>query len=289
LGDSLAGNRAAALWFLEAEEMKRGKSTIALVVLLAVAVACGSAPEAPPPQTGVHLQARFEIPESLEEQPPSHPGMDYLVWLPEGYGQDPEVQWPLIFFLHGAGSDVNDSKFVMSYGLPEVLYSGDQPQDFPFVVVSPQAFPGVPWWEGDTVTILNALLDEVVATYQVDPNRVYLTGLSMGGYGSWWLATAYPDRFAAMVSVSGSGYRTATAPEAEVVCKMRDLPVWAIHGERDMISDPMANKIQLLTLGACGGEVEWTLYPDAGHGEAYARAYRDPALYTWLLEHSREP
>jgi predicted peptidase len=111
----------------------------------------------------------------------------------------------------------------------------------------------------------------------------------MGGYGSWWLATAYPDRFAAMVSVSGSGYRTATAPAEEVVCKMRDLPVWAIHGERDMISDPTANKIQLLTLGACGGEVEWTLYPDAGHGEAYARAYRDPALYAWLLEHSREP
>jgi predicted peptidase len=260
----------------------------ALVGLLVVAVACGSALEALPPQTGVHLQARFEIPESIEGQRPSHTGMDYLVWLPEGYGQDPDRQWPLIFFLHGAGGEENDSQFVMSYGLPEVLYSGDQPQDFPFVVISPQAYPRVPWWEGDTLAILNALLDEVVDTYQVDPGRVYLTGLSMGGYGSWWLATAYPDRFAAMASVSGSGYRTGTPPEEDVVCKMRDLPVWAIHGARDMISDPTANKIQVLSLAACGGEVEWTLYPEAGHGEAYARAYRDPALYAWLLEHSRE-
>ena len=269
--------------------MIRGRSMIVLLALLVVAVACGSAPEVPPPQTSVHLQAKFEIPESVEGQPPSHTEMDYLVWLPEGYGQDPDEEWPLIFFLHGAGSEQNDSQFVMSYGLPEVLYSGDQPPDFPFVVVSPQAFPGIPWWEGDTLAILNALLDEVIETYPIDRSRVYLTGLSMGGYGSWWLATAYPDRFAAMVSVSGSGYRTPAAPEEEVVCKMRDLPVWAIHGARDMISDPMANKLQVLTLGACGGEFEWTLYPDAGHGEAYARAYRDPALYTWLLEHSREP
>jgi predicted peptidase len=275
--------------FLEANDMMRRRSLLALLALSVLVVACGSTPEPLAPQTGVHLQARFEIPESVEGLQSPRPGMDYLVWLPEGYGQDPEEQWPLIFFLHGAGSEENDSKFVMSYGLPEVLYSGDQPSDFPFVVISPQAYPGIPWWEGDTLIILNALLDEVIRTYQVDPNRVYLTGLSMGGYGSWWLATAYPDRFAAMVSVSGSGYRTATAPEEEVVCKMRDLPVWAIHGARDMVSDPTANKLQILTLGACGGEIEWTLYPDAGHGEAYSRAYRDPALYTWLLEHSREP
>lgn len=268
--------------------MNGGKSVIIILGLLLVAVSCGPASEPLPPQTGVHLQSRFEIPETIEGQVPSHTEMDYLVWLPEGYGQDPDTEWPLIFFLHGAGSDVNDSRFVMSYGLPEVLYSGDQPQEFPFIVVSPQAYPNVPWWEGDTLVILNALLDEIVRTYQVDLDRVYLTGLSMGGYGSWWLATDYPDRFAAVVSVSGSGYRTPTAPDEETVCRLRDVPLWAIHGDRDMISDPMANKVQVLSLAACGGEVEWTLYPDAGHGETYARAYRDPALYAWLLEHSKE-
>jgi predicted peptidase len=251
-------------------------------------VACGSTQESRPFQTGVHLQAKFQIPDPIDGQEPSHTEMDYLLHLPEGYGQDPDTQWPLILFLHGAGSQENDSKFVMSYGLPEALYRGEQPDNFPFVVVSPQAFPNVPWWEGDTLAILNALLDEVINTYQIDPARVYATGLSMGGYGSWFLATTYPERFAAMASVSGSGYRTPLTPKPEMICRLRDVPVWAIHGAGDLISDPLANKMVVATLAECGGEVEWTLYPDAGHGETYARAYRDPALYDWLLEHSKQ-
>ena len=88
-------------------------------------------------------------------------------------------------------------------------------------------------------------------------------------------------------SVSGSGYRTPLPPGPEVLCKLKDIPVWAIHGANDLISDPAANKLYAFALKDCGGEVEWTLYPDAGHGETYARAYRDPALYDWLLEHVR--
>jgi predicted peptidase len=135
---------------------------------------------------------------------------------------------------------------------------------------------------------LSALLDEVISTYQVDASRVYLTGLSMGGYGSWWLATAYPDKFAAMASIAGSGYRVEVPPGSETVCKLKDVPVWAIHGGQDLISDPAANILQVLILQECGGEVKWTLYPDEGHGGAYERAYRDPALYDWFLQHSRE-
>lgn len=255
--------------------------------LLFLVTACKSTPQAPALLTGVHLQAKFEIPATIEGQAPSHTEMNYLLYLPETYGQDPDKRWPMIFFLHGAGYGNNDSQFMMSFGLPEVLYKGEQPQDFPFVVVSPQAFPNVPWWEGDTLAILNVLLDEVINTYQVDPNRVYLTGLSMGGYGSWFLATTYSDRFAAMISVAGSGYRTTSVPALEVLCRLKDVPVWAIHGAQDQISDPVANKMVVLALADCGGEVKWTLYPDAGHGETYARAYRDPELYTWMLEHSR--
>lgn len=270
--------------------MSGRRSLLLMIGLVLLVAACGATPAPPPPPlTGVHLQAIFEIPELVEGQVPSHDQMRYLLWLPPEYGQDPDRQWPMILFLHGAGGGVNDSQFVMSYGLPEVLYAGDQPQEFPFVVVSPQAFPDVPWWEGDSQAILNALLDEVIATYRVDPSRIYLTGLSMGGYGSWWLASSYPDRFAAMVSVSGSGYRTPMPPEEELVCKLKETPVWAIHGRQDLISDAMAVRVQVLSLEACGGEVKWTLYPDTGHGETYARAYRDPAVYEWLLQHSREP
>jgi predicted peptidase len=272
----------------EESGMNRQISLLAILSLLGGVAACGSAPVAPPPLTGVHLQAQFEAPELLEGQAPSHAGMDYLIYFPEGYDQRGDSTWPLILFLHGAGDGENDSQFVMSFGLPEVLYSGDQPEDFPFIVVSPQAFPGVPWWEGDTLAFVNALLEEVIDTYAVDPERVYLSGLSMGGYGSWWLATAYPDKFAALASVSGSGYRTPIPPGPETICKLKDVPVWAIHGAQDMISDPLPNRMYVLSLADCGGEVEWTLYPDAGHGETYARAYRDPALYDWFLQHTRK-
>jgi len=140
--------------FLEAKDMNRGKRIFMVLGLLLVVSSCGPVSKPLPPQTSVHLQARFEIPETLDGQAPSHTEMDYLVWLPEGYGGDPNKEWPLIFFLHGAGGGENDSKFVMSYGLPEVLYSGDQPEEFPFVVISPQAYPNVPWWEGDMLAIL---------------------------------------------------------------------------------------------------------------------------------------
>jgi predicted peptidase len=268
--------------------MRMAGVVVAAGLVLALVAACGPAPAPPPPLTEVHLQAGFQVPDALAGAAPSHNTMDYLLWLPAGYGQDPDQSWPLILFLHGAGGGENNSQFVMSYGLPEVLYRGEQPQPFPFIVVSPQAYPGVPWWDEETLLILGALLDEVVRAYRVDPARIYLTGLSMGGYGSWWLATAQPERFAAVVSVSGSGYRTATPPAEGTVCKLGDVPVWAIHGARDMISDPASVKLQVLGLAACGGEVEWTLYPDAGHVETYERAYRDPALYEWLLVHSRE-
>lgn len=267
--------------------MKASWNVIAIWALLFLVTACQSTPQAPSLLTGVHLQARFDIPGMVEGRVASHSEMDYLLYLPEGYRQDPDKLWPMIFFLHGAGSSVNDSAFMMSYGLPEVLYKGEQPEDFSFIVVSPQAFPNTPWWEGDTLAILNALLDEAINTYQVDPDRVYLTGLSMGGYGSWFLATAYPDRFAAMASIAGSGYRTTSIPGPETLCQLKDIPVWVIHGAQDDISDPFVNKVYMLSLAECGGEVEWTLYPDAGHGETYRRAYREPELYTWMLEHSR--
>lgn len=270
-----------------------------LMAALALLAACQAAApsEGPPPgsvvlepslPTGVQLQASFQLPEQLDGRPAIHDEMRYLLYLPDGYADDPDRRWPLIYFLHGSGDDDYDSTFVLSYGLPAVLLAGEQPEDFPFVVVSPQAFPGGTWWDEDALPALEALLQEVLRSYQVDPDRVYLTGLSMGGYGSWYLATAYPEYFAAMVSISGSGYRTPFLPEEETVCRMRDIPVWGIHGALDAISSPEASEFSTLGLEAmCAGEVRWTMYGDVGHIGAYERAYRDPELYRWLLEHTR--
>lgn len=238
--------------------------------------------------TGVQLQASLPLPEEFNGQPAIHDEMRYLLYLPEGYNDDPQRQWPLIFFLHGSGDDDYDSTFVLSYGLPEVLLKGEQPQDFPFVVVSPQAFPGGTWWNDDALPALEAVLQSVMVSYRIDPDRVYLTGLSMGGYGSWYMATAYPQYFAAMVSISGSGYRTPILPESETLCRMKDIAVWAIHGAQDAISDPEASHFNAMGLQqSCGGEVKWTLYDDVGHFGTYERAYRDPELYRWMLEHTR--
>lgn len=261
---------------------------LSALLFLLPAMACrDTAVERPAYQTGVHLQAVYDIHKVAPDVSPTHSEFPYLLWLPEGYGEDAEEQWPLIVFLHGSGDDDNDSAYVMAQGLPDALYKNEQPDSFPFVVVSPQALPGNTWWSGDMPVLLNALIDDVVATYQIDPARIYLTGLSMGGYGSWIMATAYPDKFAAVVSVSGSGYRVPD-PNIDTLCQLKDVPIWAIHGETDRISDPKANIFYVDTLReACDGDVKLTLYPDTGHFGAYYQAYRDPEVYQWLLDHSR--
>ena len=265
---------------------------LSLLILTIALSSCAPAvqPTFEPNLTEVHLQARFNVPEEFVADTPTDI-MKYLVWLPKGFHDDPEKTWPLIFFLHGSGSNENDSAYVMGAGLPEVLYSGDQPEDFPFVVVSPQAFAGVPWWGGVTPEVLMALLDEVIELYQIDSSRIYLTGLSMGGYGSWLLTAAYGERFAAMVSTSGTGYGNVN-PTIEQLCKVAKTPIWAFHGAMDVISDPVGAKMYITTLETeCPNliELKWTLYPDEGHLGTYQTAYRDPELYTWLLEHSVEP
>lgn len=269
------------------------KNLIIILFLSAFAlVSCTPATSASPEiryQTEVHLQAEYKISSELVEDAPDS-SMKYIVWLPEGYGENTEKQWPLILFLHGSGSGTNDSVFVIGQGLPEVLYKGEQPEDFPFVVISPQAFDGTPWWVGVTPEVLLELLDEVAELYKIDTKRIYLTGLSMGGYGSWLMAAAYPERFAAMVSTAGTGYGNIN-PTIEQLCKVGRTPLWAFHGAQDVISDPIGAKIYIVQLQKeCENteEIKWTLYPDEGHLGTYQRAYRDPELYTWLLEHSLE-
>lgn len=237
-------------------------------------------------QTEVHLQASFSVPIGLLH-PRDSDQMEYLLWLPDGYGTNARKSYPLILFLHGSGGGEYDSVNVMSNGLPEVLLVQEQPEDFEFVVVSPQVFNNTTWWGGDNLAILDALLEDIIDTYQIDPDRVYLTGLSMGGYGTWFLATEYPERFAAVVSISGSGYRSLDVPQ-EIYCKMQDVPVWGIHGAQDIISAPAVNEFILETLADCGGEVEFTMYPEENHFSTYAKAYRDPAVYEWMLAHTLE-
>jgi predicted peptidase len=196
----------------------------------------------------------------------------YLLYLPKDYGKD-DRRWPLMLFLHGAGERGEDLKAVKVHGPPKLI---DQGKEFPFIVLSPQC-PADSWWDSD---VLHALLTDIIAKYRVDEHRVYCTGLSMGGYGTWDLAIKYPKLFAAIAPICGG------AGSGPAVCKIKDVPVWTFHGDKDT-TVPMAETEYLVKrLKECGGNVKFTVYPGVGH-DSWVKAYNDQALYEWFLSQRR--
>lgn len=196
----------------------------------------------------------------------------YLLYLPKGYERG-RKRWPLILFLHGAGERGKDLELVKKHGPPRLIAQGHQ---LPFIVVSPQC-PSQRWWAED---VLNALLDHILANYRVDARRVYLTGLSMGGYGTWALACDHPERFAAIAPICGGGNRL-------LAHRLKDLPIWAFHGARDDVV-PLAESQKMAdAVNAAGGKARLTVYPDAGHDSCTA-TYANPQLYKWFLRHRRK-
>ena len=203
--------------------------------------------------------------------------LDYLLFLPRRYVH--RRRWPLILFLHGSGERGDDLEMLKRNGVPRVV---EENPSFPFVAVSPQCPPGGRWHL--YLKTLGALLDDIAARYAVDPRRICLTGLSMGGYGTWHLAARYPDRFAAIAPVCGGGLASLGFPEKARA--LRDVPVWAFHGALDT-NVPAAETQRLVdVLRDAGGDARLTIYPDAGH-DSWTRTYADPALYEWFLSKRR--
>ena len=200
--------------------------------------------------------------------------LGHLLFLPRDYGTSPDEKWPLIFFLHGAGERSNDLRLVKKHGIPKIV---EQQPDFPFIAVSPQC-PDETTWRDHHLT-LKALLDETVANYAVDVHRIYLTGLSMGGYGTWSLARRYPELFAAIAPICGGGF-------PEFVSQLKDVPVWAFHGAADDVVKLEAGQRMVDALRACGGDVRFTVYPGVGH-DSWTQTYDNPELYEWFLQHRR--
>lgn len=205
--------------------------------------------------------------------------LPYLLHLPQGYGESRRRKWPLILFLHGAGQRGYEVEEIKKHGIPKIV---EQQEDFPFITVSPQCPPEV-WWV-TKLEALNTLLDEVVAAYAVDINRIYLTGLSMGGYGTWHLAAQYPERFAAIAPICGGGMELLGFPQK--VCALKKVPVWAFHGARDKVVRPEESVKMVEALKACGGNVRLTIYPEAEH-DSWTQTYDNPKLYRWFLRYSR--
>lgn len=195
----------------------------------------------------------------------------HAVYLPPEYDTQQEKKWPLLIFLHGAGERGNDLEAIYRHGPFREIREG---RDFPFVVIAPQIEePRI--WAGYTES-LNAMLDGWLSEYRIDPDRVYLTGLSMGGTQTWMWGIENPERFAAIIPICGSSIYWAAG-------YLKDVPVWAFHGDQDTVvpyreSVHMVDKLQRM-----GGNVRFTPVLGAGH-DCWTVTYHREDIYEWLLQ-----
>jgi predicted peptidase len=206
--------------------------------------------------------------------------MNYLLFLPQGY-TEPKKDWPLILFLHGAGERGTDISKVTTHGPPKRVKTHPE---FPFIVVSPQCPEGEIW----SRDMLLALLEQVMKTQHVDRSRVYLTGLSMGGYGTWDLGLSHSEKFAAIVPICGGGdYITMLLASREKPEILHTLGIWAFHGAKDPVV-PVSESERMVGFARKLGvkEVKLTVYPEAQH-DSWSQAYDNPELYEWMLQHRR--
>jgi pimeloyl-ACP methyl ester carboxylesterase len=210
---------------------------------------------------------------------PDNTQIDFLMYLPISY--DPQKKWPLILYLHSSlelGSDLN---LLRQRSLPKKL---EHETDFPFIVISPQIKESY-WYKN--VKTLESLLDGMEKILPIDRQREYLTGFSLGGYGTWAYAFHYPGRFAAIAPVAGSLDEGGDFYVPVDFCRMKVVPAWAFHGDQDTSVSPIEDQTLVKALTNCGGEAKITLYPRVNHLTAGEMAYAEPDLYTWLLTHSK--
>lgn len=201
----------------------------------------------------------------------SSDGGHYLTFLPEHYSS--RKHWPLVLFLHGRDERGDDPQRVKTHGLPKLA---DEGRCYPFVLIAPQCPSGKKW----SVDFLESVLDDVLGRYRVDPARVVLTGLSMGGNGAWKWAIRHPNRFAGLVPVAAWG-------DHRKISRLGRLPVWAFHGARDRVVPLARGKAMVSALKKAGGRVKCTVYKTADHVETWNQAYANDGMIRWMLKQRR--
>ena len=242
--------------------MKRHFIAILFVGILCFNLQLGAQQNAPQP--GKQIEMTFKTSDNAE--------VPYLLYLPEDYQAGGEKSFGVMLFLHGRGESNGPLSLVAKWGPPRFAARGDK---LPWIIVSPQC-PRTDSWSSDTQqTRLTELLDAVVAQHNVDPERIFLTGLSMGGYGSWKLAARHPERFAAVAPVCGGG-------KPEDAEKLAGIPIWVFHGDQDL-AVPFKRSVEMVeAIKAAGGtKVRFTTLEYIGHN-CWSAAYATPELYQWM-------
>ena len=192
--------------------------------------------------------------------------MNYGLAYPDNY-----ENLPLLVFLHGAGERGTNVDHLYRHGIPKLLKEG---MEFPAVILFPQCPANFIW--NNMVKELKVLIDQVAAEFRILPDRILMTGCSMGGYGTWEMAMCYPETFAAIAPVAGGGVMWRTP-------KLKDVPVLAYHGKADSVVLPSQSQIMVEYTNLSGGHAELTLLDGLGHNDGIDYAYRHTDLIGRLL------
>jgi len=214
----------------------------------------------------------------------------FQVYLPEDYRRDDGRLWPIILFLHGRGERGSEGMWQTQIGLPSEVR--DHPERWPFIIVMPQCPIPDHWTDPAMMAMAIAALDQESAEFHGDPERTYLTGLSLGGYGAWELAKDYPHRWAA-IAIAAGGIFWSYAPDrwqqastltSEYAQAVGRTPIWLFHGSDDPIVVPRESELMYDAIKAAGGNIRLWVFEGLGH-DCWARAYNEPELPRWLLAH----
>lgn len=242
----------------------RPRST-SILSLLAL-VGCGSSPAKSinadaPPGTGMHVH-RLKLADGSER--------NASIFVP--YRYDPKRAWPTIVFLQGLGEGGSDGVKNTKVGLGPAI--AKRAATFDYIAIFPQS--GGPWGSDGAQQLALNVLDAASAKFSVDPHRVYLTGLSTGGFGTWALGAKHPERFSAIVPLCGySG--------EEFADRLTTMPIWAFHNGGDPFVFPWSTKNTVKKINDLGGHAKMTIYSALGH-DCWSRAYDDSELWNWLAQ-----
>lgn len=240
------------------------------LLILAVASLAGFSSASKAAETGVFENRVFVDAGGTEAK--------YVLFKPKGAAQPKDGEkFPLILFLHGSGETGTDGLIQATVGLGPVVKK--QAETFPAFVIFAQSHKRT--WNANSNDANRALkmVDNLCKTAPIDTDRIYLTGLSMGGYGTWSLAAAEPGRWAAIVPICGGG-------NPKLVEKFKDIPCWCFHGDKDEGVKVTRSREMIDALKAAGANPKYTEYPGVGHN-SWDKAYGTPELYTWLFEQKR--
>ncbi len=211
-------------------------------------------------------------------QNPKDTNYHYISYTPKEYYDDTLKKWPLIIYLHGGSSRGTDTIKLYCCGIPDQIW---RKREFPFIIVAPQCPINQRW---STDNWFENFYEEVTTKYRIDTNKVYLTGVSLGGSGTWYLAIKFPDKFAAIAPVSG--FTRHIDYIIKNTDKLIDIPIWAFHGKIDKVVEFEDTEWMINRLKEKNKDLKFTADPDVGHG-MYWSVYPEQELYDWFLQHDK--